>query len=169
MCASRRKPGYVHGRGRRGGPAVFEQQLGGTVRPVRRTSRWPTSRPLALEEACRALDRMSVRTLEGDLPGGYGVYAEHAVYQGDRWWPPLSDRTTDEPGYGARLVSRYADRGVSIHAPRFWGRSNNVDDRILAGHWRARLCGTAWSLISVWGIGQISKWRRISIDGIRRA
>ena len=148
---------------------MFEQQLGGTVRPVRRTSRWPTSRPLALEEACRALDRMSVRTLEGDLPGGYGVYVEHAVYQGDRWWPPLSDRTTDEPGYGARLVSRYADRGVSIHAPRFWGRSNNVDDRILAGHWRARLCGTAWSLISVWGIGQISKWRRISIDGIRRA
>jgi hypothetical protein len=25
------KPGYVHGRGRRGGPAVFEQQLGATV------------------------------------------------------------------------------------------------------------------------------------------
>jgi hypothetical protein len=94
---------------------------GGPLRPVRRTSRWPASRPLAREEACRALDRMSVRTLEGDLPGGYGVYVEHAVYQGDRWWPPLGDRTTDEPGYGDRLVSRYADRGVSTTHRGFGG------------------------------------------------
>jgi hypothetical protein len=64
---------------------------------------------------------MSVRTLEGDLPGGYGVYVEHAVYQGDWWWPPLGDRTTDEPGYGDRLVSRYADRGVSTTHRGFGG------------------------------------------------